>query len=367
MRQFRVYMGFLIALAMVALVSCGDPQDPPVSEEQTAVSVAGDSLAEESVESSASDADPASEPEGSEASSVPDVEASSEPEHTHVFEGATCTEAGICECGAVDVALGHDFTEATCTEPAVCTRCGETGDDALGHSLTAATCTEPAVCTRCGETDGAALGHDNAGATCEEPGACSRCGAKGSALGHEFADATCTAPSTCKRCGATKGSAQGHTYSGGKCKRCGDTNGPLSPEEAKLFKNKLTDEENAQALAVARKLVEQINKELPNGSDFDRIAMAAELVSAEYYRGVHVESGNYYHTAYGVFVKRESSCAGCCRALGLVLSCMGYQWTHMNENQWTHQWITVDIGGETIWADGQVGWTGYGEHPMAGW
>ena len=310
----------------------------------------------------------------------------------HNYTDATCTAPGKCtRCGAKSSALGHDFAAATCTAPRTCKRCGTTSGSALGHSLTSATCTDAAVCTRCGKTSGKALGHNYTGATCTAPGKCTRCGAKSSAvghdytaatcttpgkctrcgaknsaLGHDFAAATCTAPRTCKRCGTTSGSALGHNYSGGKCKNCGDTNGPLTPEEAKLFKNKLTDEENAQALAAAREIVRQIEKEYPKGSDdFERIAMAASLVSDEYYKGVHVEEGIYYNQAYGVFIKRESSCAGCCRALGLVLSCMGYEWTHVNEHQWQHQWVEVTVNGETIWADGQIGWAGYGEYPFA--
>lgn len=348
MKRFRLGMAIFLAFLLLILSSCADPLDTSSSAGAGEGSIADASSradgssavsmpADDSIPTPEASDGTSSEPDESE---EPVSEPVSEPEHVHAFVGATCTEAGVCECGETDVALGHDFTEATCTEPSACTRCGTKNGDALGH--------------------------DNAGVTCDEPGVCSRCGEKGSALGHDFAGATCTAPSTCKRCGATEGSALGHTYSGGKCKRCGDTNGPLSPEDAKLFKNKLTDEENAQALAVARRIAGEIEELYPNGSDLDRIGTAAVMVSNEYYKGVHLESGNYYSTAYGVFVKRESSCAGCSRALGLVLSCMGYQWTHVNENQWTHQWVTVDVGGETIWADGQVGWAGYGEHPLVG-
>lgn len=313
-------------------------------------------------------------------------------DHVHIFFGATCTEAGKCECGAEDAPLGHDFSEATCTSPATCERCGitegkalehdyaaatctspatckscgKTSGKKLGHDLTAATCTSPATCTRCKTTSGKALGHNYTGTTCTDEGTCTRCGDKNKALGHNFAAATCTAPKTCKRCGLTEGSALGHNYSGGKCKKCGDTNGPLSPEDAKLFKNKLTDEENAEALAIAREFARQIMEAYPDDSDYIyRIAMAAEMVSNEYYKGVHVESGIYYSQAYGVFVKRESSCAGCTRALGLVLTCMGYEWEHVNEGLWDHQWVTLTINGEEIWADGQVGWVGYGKHPLA--
>lgn len=342
MKHVRACVGLLLALALLMLPSCTDPNDVPSFDGSGDGSTVDPSFADESVASSGPADDSTTVSEASdETTSAVDPAESSEPDHVHAFVGATCTEAGVCECGETDAALGHDFTQATCTEAS--------------------------VCTRCGETNGTALGHDNAGATCDQPGTCSRCGAKGSALGHNFAEATCAEPSACKRCGLMQGSALGHTYSGGKCKRCGDTNGPLSPEDAKLFKNKLTDEENAQALAVARKIAAEIEKKYPKDDHLNRIGEAAIMVSNEYSKGVHIEEGIYYHTAYGVFVKRESSCAGCCRALGLVLSCMGYQWTHVNENQWKHQWVTVNVGGETIWADGQVGWSGYGEHPLAGW
>lgn len=344
MKRFKIYMGVLLAVALLMLSACTEPLDTPVSDGAGEASSVDDSLPDASITTSASEDDSTAPIETSDTSddfsAEPESSEESEPEHVHTFVGATCTEPGMCECGEANAALGHDFTAATCTEPSVCSRCGEVG--------------------------GSALGHDNAGATCDEPGSCSRCGAAGSALGHDFTTATCTNPSACKRCGKTEGSALGHSYSGGSCKRCGDTNGPLSPEEAKLFKNKLSDEENAQALAVAREIAGQIEEMFPDGDHLERIGTAAVMVSNEYSKGVHVESGNYYHTAYGVFVKRESSCAGCCRALGLVLSCMGYRWTHMNENQWTHQWVTVEVDGETIWADGQVGWAGFGEHPLAG-
>ena len=331
MKHIKLGVVFILILMVLALSSCGRTQNDVESDSQ---SDTADVLLSDSSFDSGSEAGPdedAAQTTGDDEGETDEKEDSDESRggtetdqkvtteavtttaHTHSFVGATCTQAGKCSCGATDAPLGHSFAGAACTEAATCTRCG----------------------------------------------------AKGSALGHDFTAATCTAPSTCSRCKTTNGSALGHSYSGGRCQRCSDTNGPLTPEEAALFKNKLSDEENAKALAVARSLVAQIEKEYPNGSDFDKIAMAAALVSEEYHKGVHVESGIYYSTAYGVFVKRESSCAGCCRALGLVLSCMGYKWTHVNENLWQHQWVTVTVNGETIWADGQIGWAGYGEYPYA--
>ena len=82
--------------------------------------------------------------------------------------------------------------------------------------------------------------------------------------------------------------------------------------------------------------------------------------------GVHSETGNDYYTAYGVFIKGESSCAGTTRALGMILEEMGYSWRHANENQWTHQWVIVDnMDGQVGWADGMIGMAGYGGFPFS--
>ena len=204
--------------------------------------------------------------------------------------------------------------------------------------------------------------HNYVGANCTQGGKC-ECGAVSTPLGHNFNTATCVTSATCTRCGASSGAPTGHNYSGGKCTKCGDTNGPLAPWEAALFHNKLTDEQNAQALAVAK----QIAYSIPAGiSDLERVTMAAQKVSSYYIRENHVESGPYYNQAYGVFVAGESSCAGCTRALGLVLSLMGYSWTHVNENQYSHQWCRLTMDGQVGYADGQVGWANYGPHPVEG-
>lgn len=47
---------------------------------------------------------------------------------------------------------------------------------------------------------------------------------------HTFSDATCTSPKTCTTCGKTKGSAKGHTYSGGYCEDCGTEDPDTSHE-----------------------------------------------------------------------------------------------------------------------------------------
>lgn len=118
-------------------------------------------------------------------------------------------------------------------------------------------------------------------------------------------------------------------------------------------------EKNAQARVIAR----QIAASSTGSTDLERVTKAASAVSGYYRRGEHKESGPDYNTPYGVFIKGESSCAGCTRALGMVLEEMGYSWKHVNENQWTHQWVVITMDGEVGWADGQIGMAGYGTHP----
>lgn len=120
-----------------------------------------------------------------------------------------------------------------------------------------------------------------------------------------------------------------------------------------------TAQKEAKALVVAQQIASVIPTDL---SDLERVTTAARIVS--YYCNFcgYTMEGKDYRTPYGVFVKGEFSCAGATRALGLVLECMGYQWTHINENQYSHQWCELYMDGQLGFADGQVGIAGYGPH-----
>lgn len=119
-------------------------------------------------------------------------------------------------------------------------------------------------------------------------------------------------------------------------------------------------DKDAQARAVAQSIADSI----PAGSDLERVRAAAAAVAGYCSRGTYTSEESDYNTAYGVFCKGVNTCAGATRALGLVLDCMGYSWTHMNPNQWTHQWCELTMDGQKGWADGMGGLADYGEFPF---
>jgi len=54
----------------------------------------------------------------------------------------------------------------------------------------------------------------------------------------------------------------------------------------------------------------------------------------------------HYADAYGYFISKKASCAGCTRATGLCLNILGYPYEHVNEGAWSHQWCRVRVGSE---------------------
>ena len=98
------------------------------------------------------------------------------------------------------------------------------------------------------------------------------------------------------------------------------------------------------------------------GLDVERVERAAFYVSSFCSRCTYTTEGSDYRQAYGVFIEKVYSCAGATRALGMVLDYLGYQWTHVNENQYTHQWCSLMMDGQMGYADGQVGIAGYGNY-----
>lgn len=125
----------------------------------------------------------------------------------------------------------------------------------------------------------------------------------------------------------------------------------------------------------AKRIADTVMSNANCTSDLARIAYAASLVhnyvkrsgSANFYQIVNgnIVSGQIpgYNQPYGTLVTSHSSCAGDTRALGMVLEYMGFEWYHVNANQWDHQWCVVyDVDGQTAFADASVlGIAGYGD------
>ena len=118
---------------------------------------------------------------------------------------------------------------------------------------------------------------------------------------------------------------------------------------------------DAEARAVAQAIADSI----PPGSDLERVRAAAAAVAGYCSQATYTTEDPDYSTAYGVFCKGVYTCAGATRALGLVLDCMGYSWSHANANQWSHQWCELTMDGQAGWADGQGGIADYGACPFA--
>lgn len=317
-------------------------------------------------------------------SEAPSTEATEETEPTATSEPTEATEA----TETVPPCEEHTFgewavtTAAACEKPGVqtrvCTVCGaeETEQiEALEHTYGQWQVTATATCTSAGSQERT----------------CSICGNKEkgalAAVGHKFGDwqvttaATCTTAGTrthkCTVCGQSASETIAASHSWGSwtvtkqerypnpgekarsCSACGAKETAVyTPTDA---------EKNAMALAVARQIVARVDQAYPKGtaSDFDRVSYAAGIV-ASYSQSCHYAddySDKDYRTPYGVFCKGLYTCAGSTRAMGMVLELMGFKWSHANENQNSHQWCRLTMDGQPGYADGQVGWVGYGDHP----
>lgn len=125
------------------------------------------------------------------------------------------------------------------------------------------------------------------------------------------------------------------------------------------YSNMTQQQKEEQALEIAKRIAAGIPD---NISDLDRVAMATSAVSHYCSYCTYTTEGKDYATAFGVFIKGEFSCAGATRALGMVLTCLGYDWKHVNENQYTHQWCELYMDGQIGFADAQILAVGYGKH-----
>jgi len=124
---------------------------------------------------------------------------------------------------------------------------------------------------------------------------------------------------------------------------------------------RITWEKYNQAYPIAQSIANSVTGD----TDLEKIKYASYLVGLYMSKGYYTMSGSDYYTAYGLFIKGEYSCAGTTRALLMVLQIMGYNVHHINENQYTHQWVEIDnMDGERGWADAMLYDAGYGNYPF---
>ena len=125
----------------------------------------------------------------------------------------------------------------------------------------------------------------------------------------------------------------------------------------------LTKAQAEEADRVARDIAKSVMANQSLNTDLKKVRAATKIVAQFCSRAAYGnDEKRYYRSPYGVFVAGVFTCAGATRALGRVLDFLGYDWQHVNENQWAHQWCVLEMDGEIGFADGQVGMAGYGEH-----
>lgn len=144
----------------------------------------------------------------------------------------------------------------------------------------------------------------------------------------------------------------------------------IAPGQGKGDDSLSKEQKLSAARVVAQEIADKLMADPTLKTDLDRIAKASAYVMAYAMAATYTSDHPDYKTAYGLFVSGKITCAGNVRGLGLILECMGFQWEHINENQWTHQWCKVfNVDGMTAFADGSFyyGVAGYGVRETDPW
>ena len=132
------------------------------------------------------------------------------------------------------------------------------------------------------------------------------------------------------------------------------------------YTSNITEEQKAQADAVARQIADYVMSQKNLKTDLEKVRLATKIVRKCALEGKYgAEENNYYRTPYGVFVAKKFTCAGTATALGRVLEFMGFDWGHVNEEKWLHQWCVLTMDGKPGHADPASGIddaVGYGEY-----
>ncbi len=110
----------------------------------------------------------------------------------------------------------------------------------------------------------------------------------------------------------------------------------------KSLRKNANDEELARAYAEALKIVTPL-ADLTREEQLYGIAIA---LRERFESGMSYSMETpHYNDPYGYLVLGAASCAGCTRATGLCLNILGIPYEHVNENQYSHQWCRVNLGG----------------------
>lgn len=124
----------------------------------------------------------------------------------------------------------------------------------------------------------------------------------------------------------------------------------------------LTAEQAAAGDAIAKQIADSVMANSAYTTDLQRVNAAAQIVQGYCKNELYgADANKYYRSPYGVFVTGNWTCAGATRAMGRVLDFMGYSWTHVNENQWAHQWCVLTMDGQIGFAEGTCGCAKYGD------
>ena len=122
---------------------------------------------------------------------------------------------------------------------------------------------------------------------------------------------------------------------------------PIPPPIAVLpisesLKRGMTDAEFQQAYAVAT----EIASKYAGQSREDQLRGVYQEIRHIFDTEItYSMTEKHYNTVYGYFVAGVASCAGAVRATGLVLTILGFEYEHVNENQASHQWPRVNLDG----------------------
>lgn len=137
--------------------------------------------------------------------------------------------------------------------------------------------------------------------------------------------------------------------------------------EHNYYGSTISQEQVTQAEAIAKSIADSIRNNPAYKNDLQRVKAVVEEVSARAAKKMMygADENKYYRSPYGILVSGNFTCAGATRTVGRILDYMGYKWTHVNENEWLHQWCVLEMDGQIGYADSNVfpgGRAGYGEY-----